>query len=162
MSALVSPFGIWFSSYRSSLGEYAAQIIAGETAATVLEVTRDGMLRCRTERGAKKTTLFAIPASQLVAVGFSPALPCDRDVTRTAPHLRFVTLAETVELPLHLDGPQGAALRDLLVAVMLHQWHDVVTIAQRASCCPYCGGVYVFTTGHPCPSCGGWPTQAVG
>ncbi|MFO7565067.1 MAG: hypothetical protein R6X02_20645 [Enhygromyxa sp.] len=154
------PCLIFMADMRRSFRRTLVEFQTGCTEGTVLEITRDGMLHCRSEQGPRKTPHFSIAAPQLLAISFAPALLADRDVTRTAPRLRFVTTGETFEFPLHLDGTQGAALRDLLVAAALYYWHDVVTIAQRASHCPYCGSTYVFTIGQPCPSCGGWPTQA--
>lgn len=53
--------------------------------------------------------------------------------------------------------PQSTSQVESMIASVLDA---VVTIAQRASHCPYCGSTYVFSIGQPCPSCGGWPSQA--
>lgn len=136
------------------VGEWLT-FIYGYRESTVVVLTSEGVLSVRLERGQRTTTMLSVGAGDLLAIGFGPQLGVGRKVRRRSPRLCFATRQGITTWPRSLSSSVGAALRDVLCAHAVQQWHGVATVALQATRCPYCGTTYQLDVGASCPSCGG-------
>lgn len=153
----------WLPRWRVLIGELW-QNVRGEAPGRREVVVTAEAICARSVRGERVWGESRVDGDELLGITFSPTLSYTGEVRRSPATLRCIGREHTLTMPMTIAEEAGGLLRDWMVAAALQLRAEqpesgLAGGGPRPTRCPYCGTLYIFQPGIPCPSCGGWPEQ---